>query len=570
MPTGTRELLPAMLFGVLGTIATIGQMTLLSAVVSRVFIGHERIENITAPVFLLLCVVVLRAMLVWLAEVSARQAVVQLLSDVREWLFSHLFQLGPAFVRNERSGELTTTAMEGVDQLAVYYSQYLPLRTLSVVTPVLIVSFILTVDPPAAILLLCTAPLIPLLMVLIGRSAQIHAERHWIILSRLGAQFLDTLQGLPTLLLFGCGAAVGEKVRAASETFQERTMRVLRVAFLSGMVLDIMTGMAIGLVAVVVAIQLLTGALSFQSAFLVLLLAPECYRPLRELGAQRHAAMEGTVAAQRIVEIMQTPIAPHAARNDAAPPRGTLALTVSNVSFTYPTSDRPALTDVCLTLPAGTRTALVGRSGAGKSTLVSLLLRFLEPDTGTIIVNGIPLAMIPPDVWRTSVALVSQQPHLFVGTIRENLRLARPDASRADVMWAVEQAGATNFIAALPEGYDTPVGEQGARLSAGQVQRIAIARAFLKDAPLLVLDEPTSALDPESEARIRRSLERLMMNRTTLVVAHRLNTVLSAEQIAVLTDGRLTETGSHHQLLQRSEEYAHLMGMSASDVHRCL
>lgn len=558
-PPIRRALTPAIALGALGTVAVIAQMALLSAIITRAFLQRQHLAQLALPLLLLLAAVLLRAALAWGEEVSANLTALRLTTALRARFIAQVQALGPAFLTGERSGELATTALAGVERLDASYARYLPLQALSVLTPALIVLVLLKVDALAALLLLCTAPIIPLLMVLVGSYARTHVDRHWLALSRLGAQFLDTLQGLPTLLRFGRGDAAGAQVAAASKDFQERTLAVLRVAFLSGMVLDMMTGMAIGLVAVVVAVQLLAGALPFQAALLALLLAPECYRPLRDLGTQRHAAMEGKAAAKRISKVLALP-----ADGAKAPLRSValdwpLTVRFSGVTFHYPNSERPALRDLSLTLSPGTRTALVGRSGAGKSTAINLLLRFLEPNAGQVAVNGVPLTQLPPSIWRRRIALVPQQPHLFQGTIADNLRLARPDASQADLQHAAELAGAADFIAGLPKAYDTPVGEQGALLSAGEVQRLAIARAFLKDAPLLILDEPTAALDPTHEAQVRQALDRLMVGRTVLIAAHRVNTICTADQIAVLDAGHLIEVGKHDELLARGGAYAQLM-----------
>jgi ATP-binding cassette subfamily C protein CydD len=549
----------AIVLGALGTIVTIAQMTFLSKVVNQVFLFHQRLAQVAPLLLLLLGAIFVRAGLVWVREITAQQAAVQVKSALRERLFAHLLRLGPAYSRGERTGELVATAVEGIERLDAYVSRYLPQMALSVVVPLLIAAFILPVDWISAALLLVTAPIIPLLMILVGSYAEEHIQRQWVALSRMSAHFLDAVQGLPTLKLFGHSDAERERIARISDRYRERTLKVLRVAFLSGMVLEFLTAVAIGLIAVMLGVRLLDSGISFARAFLVLLLAPEFYRPLRELGVQRHAGMEGKAAAARIFAILETPVPVRSATTAHESPIGPLTIAFTDVTYSYPGSDRPALTGITLTLPAGVRTALVGRSGAGKSTLVNLLMRFIDADSGRITVNGIPLAELPIETWREYVALVPQRPYLFNASVRENIRLARPTASDGEVARAAELAGAAAFIAQFPQEYDTAIGEQGSRLSAGQAQRLAIARAFLKDAPLLVLDEPTSSLDPESEALIRVALARLMHDRTVLVIAHRFNTIINAEQIAVLEGGSLVEVGRHDELVQRDGRYAALM-----------
>jgi len=553
-------LVVTVIVGALGTGATIAQMALLSHVVDRVFLGHQGLEQVRSALTLLLGAIVARAGLLWVREAVAQEAALRVKSALRARLFAHLLRLGPAYARGERTGELAATAVEGVERLDAYVSRYLPQVALSVCAPLLIAAYILPLDWASAVLLLVTGPIIPLLMILVGSYAQQHIERQWTALSYLSAHFLDAVQGLATLTLFGRAGAEGERVAAVGDEFRDRTMKVLRYAFLSGMALELMSAVAIALVAVTLGVRLLDGGIPFERAFLVLLLAPEFYRPLRDLGTHHHAGMEGKAAARRIMEILRTPPPSQSGASSPRPSAGPLTIALTAVSYTYPDAALPALEGVTLTLEAGTRTALVGRSGAGKSTLANLLLRFVDPQGGDITANGIPLDALPPEAWRDLVALVPQRPYLFYGSVRNNIRLGRPDASDRDVARAAALAGAAEFIARLPRGYDTPVGEQGARLSAGQAQRVAIARAFLKDAPLLILDEPTSSLDPESEAHVRRALERLMRDRTALVIAHRLNTIDNADQIAVLEGGRLVEAGRHAELLRRDGPYARLMG----------
>ncbi len=560
--SGARSgLIAALVLGVLRVGATIAQMALLSRVVGQVLLAHISLEHLLPPLLFLLAVIVLRAGLAGSHELVVRHSAITVRSTMRRRLFAHILRLGPSFCRGERTGELVATLNEGIERLDAYVSRYLPQVALSGIVPLLLLIFIWPIDWPSALLLLITGPVIPLMMVLVGSYTEKHIQRQWVMLSRLSAHFLDTIQGLATLKLFGRSGAEQARISSVSEEFRKRTMNVLRSAFLSGAVLEFMIAIAIGLVAVVLGVRLLNRSISFEQAFLVLLLTPEFYRPLRELGAQHHAGMEGRAAGRRMIEILETSLPLQAQESQQARPSGSLTIACRDLTFTYPGSDRPALQQINLTLPAHTSTALIGRSGAGKSTLVKLLMRFLEADYGTMTVNGIPLGALPADDWRSYVALVPQRPYLFSGSVRANIQMARPQASAQEVEQAAEHAGAADFIKALPQGYETEVGEQGARLSAGQAQRIAIARAFLKDAPLLILDEPTSSLDAESEAGIAQALKLLMRERTVLVIAHRSTTLSGADQVVVLEAGRVVETGRAEHLLERSESaYARLMG----------
>ncbi len=558
-------LILTIMFGVAIALVTIVQMTFLSQVVDRVFLAHNGLAQVWSFLLWLIGLIALRALLLWGREVTALRGAIRVKAELRERLFSHLLALGPLYSKHERTGELVTTAYEGIERLDAYISRYLPQVVLSALVPLLIAIYLFPFDWISTVLLLITCPVIPLLMVLVGSYTEAHTQRQWVALSRMGAHFLDAVQGLTTLKLFGRSAAEQARIARISNNLREKTLKVLRMAFLSGAILELMTAFAIALVAVALGIRLLDGGISFQHAFLVLLLTPEFYRPLRDLGSSRHAAMDGKAAATRISEILAMPI--HTTNDaDAQPLARQCSIVLKNVTYHYPESSQPALKHINLTLPASTCTALVGRSGAGKSTLVNLLMRFMTAQEGEITVNDIPLSSLPVALWQEYVALVPQRPYLFYGTVLENIRMARPTARREEIERAAEMAGAAEFIQHLPQGYNTPIGERGARLSAGQVQRLAIARAFLKDAPLIVLDEPTSNLDPHSETLIRQAVVQLLVNRTVLIIAHRLNTIAQADQIAVLENGSLIESGRPAELLAADGAYARLMGSTDKGV----
>src|SRR5215216_461106 len=457
--------------GLLAAAATIVQLVALSRVVDQVFLEGMDLAGASGPLLLLLCASLLRSGLLWGREVTAQRGAVRVKSELRERLFAHVLRLGPSYTVRERTGELTTTATEGVEKLDAYFGRYLPQLFLSVLVPLMIAGYILPRDPSSAILLMVTAPVIPVLMVLVGSYAEEHTRRQWRALSRMGASFLDAMQGLTTLKVFGRSADEGEKVAATSDEFRKRTMKVLRYAFLSGFVLEFMTAAAIGLVAVTLGVRVISGNMPFEEAFLVLLLAPEFYRPLRELGVHRHAGMEGSAAAERIFEILSTPVPALQGSGTQTSFADGLTIEFSGVGYSYPGSDHAALSELTLTLEAGTRTALVGRSGAGKSTLVNLLMRFVDPESGTIRANGVEIMDLPVQSWRENLALVPQRPHLFYGSVLENIRLARPGASRGESERAAELAGAAEFIQRFPDGYTTEIGERGARLSGGEAQR---------------------------------------------------------------------------------------------------
>ncbi|GAA2150812.1 thiol reductant ABC exporter subunit CydD [Actinomadura napierensis] len=511
-------LLSSVALGTATAALIIAQATLLADMLTRAFLGGATLTGLRTPMLLLLGVVLGRAFVAWLQEVAAHRSSAAVKSQLRGRLLAHAMALGPRWLSGERSGELATLATRGIDALDDYFSRYLPQLVLAVIVPAAVGLRILLGDWPSAVTIAATLPLIPVFAILVGLTAQRKMDRQWRTLSVLAAHFLDVVAGLPTLKVFGRARAQADRIREVTDRHRRATMATLRIAFLSALVLELLSTLSVALVAVSIGLRLVDGGLGLETALLVLVLAPEAYLPLRQVGAQYHASVEGLTAASRIFEVLETPLPATGSRSDV-PDLSRATLRLEGVTVTYPRG--PAIEDFSLTVHPGETVALVGPSGAGKSTVLSVLLGFVRPDSGRVLVDWDDLGSFSPDAWRERIAWVPQRPYLFAGTVAENIRLGRPDASDASVRAAAEAANALEFVSALPGGFETVLGDRGSGLSAGQRQRIALARAFLRDAPLLLLDEPTSNLDGESEAAVIDAVERLKTGRTVLLVAHR-------------------------------------------------
>ncbi|MFZ5909871.1 MAG: thiol reductant ABC exporter subunit CydD [Chloroflexota bacterium] len=544
------------LSGFLAGLLTIWQAWLLSNTVNEVFLAGQTLSQVWDLLRLMLFVITGRALLTWLNEVSANAVAVRIKTDLRERLFAHIQALGPAYTRSERTGELTTAAVEGIEALDAYFSQYLPQLVITALVPLSILVFVFPIDLLSGVVMLVTAPLIPFFMILIGKGAEIVTKRQYETLSRLSAHFLDSLQGLTTLKIFGQSKPHAKNIEKVSEQFRDATMQVLRITFLSALALELLATISTAVIAVEVGLRLLYARMDFLQALFILVLAPEFYLPLRMLGLRFHAGMDGTAAARRIYEILDLEIREQ--KIESSESVGLIStLELSNLAFTYPNESIPALQGVDLRTKAGQHVALVGKTGAGKSTLVNLLLGFIQPTEGSITLNQ--KSSITNYELRNHIAWVPQRPHLFHDTIAANIRLGNPDASQEQLETAAKAASLHDFIASLPDGYETVIGEGGARLSGGQAQRLALARAFLKDAPILILDEPTSSLDPETEVLLEESTRQLMQGRTTITIAHRLNTIFQSDQIIVLDQGHIVEQGAHRELIANNGLYASMV-----------
>jgi ATP-binding cassette, subfamily C, bacterial CydD len=558
----------SMTSGALASGMLIGQAYFLSRAISSAFIEKSGLTGLLPLLGFFGLFTLLRMLCNWTSHVKAEEGSIALRKKLFSLVVSKVAELGPLYTRSVQSGRLTTTMLKGIDALDSYFSSYIPQIFLALFTPLLIAAVIMPGDWLSALILLLSAPLIPLFMILIGKSASAVTEKQWKTMSRMGGQFLDILQGLPTLKLFAQSSRQRKNIEETGENFRKATMKVLRIAFLSSLTLELVGTVGTAIIAVSIGMRMMEHRLSFQHALFVLILTPDFYLPLRQLGTKFHAGMEGTSASKEIFAILEHQTPGTQPATDAQYPEHPAEKGISfhGITYAYPGSSAPAADNVTFTIPAGMTTALIGPSGAGKSTLFNLLLRFLEPDKGEITIDGKPLSEIPKADWHRLISWVPQHPHLFNATLRENIMIAQPGASETLLHIAIEQTGLGTFVRSLPKGLDTMIGEQGARLSGGEAQRVALARAFLKNAPIVVLDEPTSHTDPELEAELRRSMKALTTGRTTMIIAHRLETIRTADRIIVLGNGTVTASGTHEELVGAGGFYRNALSLQQEEA----
>jgi ATP-binding cassette subfamily C protein CydD len=542
------HLMVTLVLGLAGTGLILAQAGLLARALAVAARGDVA-AALSGTLAVLLVVVAARAAVSYGGEVTALRAAATVKSQLRRALTARSLQLGPMWLGGQRAGEITTLSTKGLDGLDSYFARYLPQLVLAVLVPVAVLVRVAVADWVSAVIIAVTLPLIPVFAVLVGWHTKTQTRRQWRLLATLGGHFLDVVEGLPTLKVFGRAKAQEQVIAKVTEDYRAATMSTLRVAFLSALVLELSAAVATALVAVEVGLRLLYGHLGYETALLVLLLTPEAFLPIRAVGAQFHASMEGVAAARGVFEILDTPI-PGEARSAATAPRSGSSradlrrqyIRLNDVTAAYPDRHRPALEGVSLTIAPGDRVVLTGPSGAGKSTLLALLLRFITPAAGTIELAGGgadgDVAAIDIRQWRTQIAWVPQQPYLFTGTAADNIALGQAGASRDAICRAARLAGAADFISELPAGYDTPLGERGLRLSAGQRQRIALARAFLRDAPLLLLDEPVAHLDPVSARLIGTAIDTALADRTVILVSHREGWAYGGGRVIRLEQGK--------------------------------
>jgi thiol reductant ABC exporter CydD subunit len=522
--------------GLASAIVVLVQATLLALVVARAFHGATP-SSLSIYIVLLAVAFGVRGALAWSFEVAGRRAASTVLSELRLELLERRLRGSPAAVDGVAGGEIAAAAVQGVDALEAYFARYLPQVVLACTVPIAVLIWVGAIDLESAAVMLVTLPLVPLFMWLIGRYTEHRTRERWQSLRLLSTHFLDVVRGLPTLRAFNRGRAQAASIADVSERYRRATMGTLRASFLSGSVLELAATLGVALVAVTVGVRLVDGDLGLQAGLTVLVLAPELYLPLRRLGAEFHASADGAEVANRIFALLDAPTESPCGGSALPPSPADAPVCLEGVSYCYPARPGLVLDAVDLELRPGETTALVGESGSGKTTICALLLRLVEPAAGRITVGGVDLADCDTSVWRQLVAWVPQRPSLVRGTVAENILLGDPSADGERVREAAVQAGAEGFVRALPDGYETVVGDGGRPLSAGERRRLALARAFLRDAPLIVLDEPTADLDPASANLVAEAVERLCADRTVLVVAHRPELARLADRIFVIEDG---------------------------------
>jgi len=522
--------------GLAAAVLVLVQATLLARIVARAFEGAT-LASVSRDVVLLALAFAARGVLAWGFDLAGRRAAAAVLSELRLALVKRRLRDQPIALDGVETGEVAASAVQGVEGLEAYFARYLPQLVLASVVPIIVLAWVATIDLITAGVMLLTLPLVPVFMWLIGRYTEERTRERWQALSQLSGHFLDVVRGLPTLQAFNRSRAQAEVLAEVGEHYRRTTMATLRVGFLSGSVLELAATVGVALVAVTVGVRLDDGGLGLQAGLTVLVLAPELYLPLRQLAGQFHASADGLAVAERMLDLLDAPSAFAGGGRLVPPSPREVPVRLESVSFAYPSRPGLVLNDFALELLPGETVALVGSSGAGKTTVASLLLRLAEPVSGRVTVGGIDLAECQTELWRRLIAWVPQRPTIFSGTVAENIRLGSDAADERGVRDAAVLAGADRFIRALPAGYETLVGDGGRALSAGERRRIALARAFIRDAPFVILDEPTADLDRTSADVVAEAIERLRARRTVLLIAHRPELVAHADRVVELEGG---------------------------------
>jgi thiol reductant ABC exporter CydD subunit len=519
--------------GVGAAVAVVVQGVVLARVVSRGFAGVP-LERQWPAIALLAGAFAVRGALTSGMTVAGHRAAWNVLSELRLAVVEKRLRSQPVAVDGTSGSELAAVSVQGVEGLEGYFARYLPQVVLASAVPLVVIGAVALIDWESALIMLLTLPLVPVFMWLIGRYTEQRTRARWQALRRLSIHFHDVVRGLPTLRAFGRADDELATLSRVSERYRQTTMETLRVSFLSGSVLELAATLGVALVAVTAGVRLVGGEIGLQTGLTVIVLAPEVYLPFRRLGAEYHASADGLAVAERLFSMLEAPDEALEGGGQPAPSPAAVPVRFEQVSFRYPARPVPVLHELDLVLSPGEMVALIGESGAGKSTVAALLLGLLRPTSGRITAGGLDLAGCDAEAWRRQTAWVPQHPTLFRGTVADNIRLGHPGAAERRVHQVAHLAGAHEFIARLPDGYATVIGDGGRALSSGERRRIGLARAFLRDAPLVILDEPTADLDHQSATIVSDAIARLRAGRTMLLIAHRPELVSVADRVVEL------------------------------------
>lgn len=552
-------------FATSGGLLAIGQAYFIATIVDQVFLKEKGLEDVWILFIFLLVIFASRSLLSYFTTWYGVKVASYVKTMLRKKLLDKLTKSEASQLYKQKTGQRVSVLTDSIDQLDSYYTSFLPQLIQAGVIPVMILVVVSTQNIYSGLIMLVTAPLIPVFMIIIGGMTEKKSRQQLDSMNKFSGHFLDVIQGLPMLKIFGQSMRQRSEIEKMSNHFRDTTMTVLKVAFLSALMLEILATISTAMIAVEVGLRLVYGHLTFHTAFFVLLLAPELYMPLKNLGSGFHSGKNSIAAAEMIWEVLD--------KEEKSPIWGSKVLTnstkieieVANISFQYH-ENKPILKNINLKIEPKKRLAFVGKSGSGKTTLLKLLLGDLTPESGNIYVNGTSLTELQEDEWLKNVAYVSQEPYLFAGTIKENIKLGKDMASDAEVLQAAEESGILRFSKELPEGLDSFVGEAGLGLSGGEKQRVAVARAFLKNASIVLLDEPTAGLDLETEHFIKSAIEKLSEQATVIIVAHRLQTIVESDQIILFAEGKIEASGTHDELVKTSSLYKKIVSVYGGEA----
>lgn len=535
-------------------ITIVTQAYLLSTIIDLVFLEAKEFQALWDLLLILLMVFIFRGLLVFMHTKAGAVLACKVKRKLRNNHLDKLEKLGALYMVKKKTGGLVGAVTEGIDQLEPYFSRYLPQIIQALIIPPIILIVVFSHSILSGAIMLITAPLIPLFMYLIGNMAEEKAQKQHHLLFRFSGHFLDVLQGLSTLKIFGRSKEQAKNISIMSKNFRDTSMDVLKVAFLSALMLEILATISIAMIAVEVGLRLVYGNLTFMIAFFILLLTPELYLPLKNLGTSFHAGRTSIGARKEIASTLDKEILEAKWGDKEFPKPLPPQLSIKDINFSY-NGETKALSDINLTINPGEKLAIIGESGSGKTTLLKVLMGLLVPQQGEVRVNDTAIYSILEEEWFNQLAYVSQEPYIFSGSIADNIKIGKPDASREEIILAAKRARAHEFIIGLPGGYDTMIGDGYRGLSGGERQRVAIARVFLKKATLVLLDEATAGLDLERERLVQQAITELARGCTLIMVAHRMQTVIGADRIVILRRGQIVTMGNHKELLKTSEDY---------------